>query len=703
MKILIISPPFSQLNSPYASLSFLQGFLKANGTDCSVVDLGIKMTNSMYSKEGLEKLRTYIEENQVYDQDARFFLDNFDKYFQSIDDLVLFLKGKTDRFDHDIPKWKMSSSALKKDISGLNDLDYNLYLASLYFEDIFLFFKTAAPGYGLSRYAESLSLSPPVFEIVRNGLDSVSFTDGFMISELEKCGLENYEIIAFTIPFPGTLTGALKVARHIRDKHPDKIIVFGGGYINTELRSLSDPGIFEFTDFICLDDGEVPLLRIIEFAKGKITKDQLVRTYCSEEGKVQFYDNSDQTFDINRGTPDYSDLDMDDYIPVYESVNPMMRLWSEKNTLKLRLARGCYWHRCAFCDTTLPYIKDYAPENTDDLIADIVKMVNQTGITRFHFTDEAIPPAVAIKLSVELIRQKIKITWWGNIRFDKAFTEDVCMLLKHAGCIAAVGGLESACGRTLSSMNKGVLIEDAVGVMRNFKSAGILVHAYMIYGFPTETAHDLIDSAEVLRQLFAAGLVDSAFWHRFALTVHSPVFTQREKYRISVPDPDPKPFANNDIEYIDGSGNEPDRFGGGLKKATYNFMLGIGLDKDINTWFAFRTPLPSVKKRFLRKILEKPLPLPDQSKKIIWLGGEVTLKGKIVIIEGLNGVIEYELPYKISNWLKKLMNSASVFSSDGIKVSEAAKTFPGYQGIKFSGFVANEIWDELFDAGLLIV
>ena len=703
MKILLISPPFSQLNSPYASLPFLQGFLKASGTDCTVFDLGNKATNEMYSKEGLEKLRGHIEQHQVKTEDTDFFLDNFKNYHESIDGLLLFLKGKTDRFSKDIPKWKMSSAALDKDISGLNDHEYDSYLASLHLEDIFLFIKAGSSEYGLSRYAESISLSPPVFDIVREKLNNEDFTDFILKEELEKADPGNFDIIAFTIPFPGTLTGALKCADLIKKNFPGKTIVFGGGYINTELRNLTDPGIFDFTDFICLDDGELPLLKITEFTEGKISKNELVRTYCLENGSVKYYDNSCEPDEIKRGTPDYSGLDMEEYIPVLESVNPMMRLWSENKTLKLRLTKGCYWHRCTFCDTSLPYIKDYSPEKIEDLIRDIKFMTDQTGITRFHFTDEAVPPAVAIQLSVELIRNNIKISWWGNIRFDKAFTEDVCRLLKEAGCIAAVGGLESACGRTLLSMNKGVLIEDAVNVMRNFKSAGILLHAYMIYGFPTESAQDLIDSAEVLRQLFAAGLVDSAFWHRFALTVHSPVFTQREKYNISVPDPEPKPFANNDITYIDRSGNDPDRFGDGLRKATYNFMLGIGLDNNIGKWFSFKTPEPLVKKRFLRKILEKPLPLPDQSKRIIWLGGAVKLKGKIVIIEGLNGIIEYELPYKLSNWLKKMMNSASIFTSDGVKVSEASKTFPTYQGIKFSGFVSNEVWDELFDAGLLII
>jgi radical SAM superfamily enzyme YgiQ (UPF0313 family) len=695
MPVLLISPPFTQLNSPYASLPFLQGTLKANGIKTSCLDLGINISGRLFSKNGLELLGSF---------------DRSEEYLNTIEPVMIYLKknnkelAKAFLSKKFLPPGKMLKTALDRNIAGLDDDEYAKYLCSLYLEDVFLLYQKICPDYGLSRYGEKISVSPPVFGgIYKNIMSENDLINRIMEDEIDKAELEHFSIIAFTIPFPGTLIGALKAAKYIKINYPGKIIVFGGGYINTELRSLTDTGIFEFTDFICLDDGEVPLLKLVEFAHGKITKDQLVRTYGLEDGKVKFYDNSDQTAEFKRGTPDYSDIDMDDYIPVLESVNPMMRLWSEKNTLKLRIAKGCYWHRCAFCDTTLPYIKDYAPENTDDLIADISKMVDKTGLNRFHFVDEAIPPAVAIRLSLALIRHSMKITWWGNIRFDKAFTEDVCMLLKHAGCIAAVGGLESACGKTLSSMNKGVTVEDAVGVMKNFKSAGILVHAYMIYGFPTETDGDLIDSTEVLRQLFSAGMVDSAYWHRFALTVHSPVFRDREKYGISVPDPVPKPFANNDVSYIDNSANQPDRYGEGLRKAAYNFMLGIGIDNDINSWFGIPSPKPAVKKRFVRKILERSLELPDMSKRIVWIGHEVRLKGKIISADGINGRVEYELPHKIAAWLKKLLESSSVYSSDGIKMSEAAETFPCNQGVRFESFIANEIWDDLFEAGLLIV
>ncbi len=694
MSVLLISPPFIQLNSPYSSLPFLMGFLKANDIEASCLDLGIRITERLFSKDGLEHL------------------ENFDikgRYMKTVGPVIGFLRGNNEDLAELVlsgkylPEGKMIRSALKKEQTGLNNVEYARYLCSLYLEDIFLEYQKICPDYGLSRYGERISLSPPVFDGIYRSVFGKNDLVGTMIEEeLEKAGIVNYDIIAFTIPFPGTLTGALKAAKHIKRNYPEKIVVLGGGYINTELRELTDPSIFEFTDFICLDDGEIPLQRITEFFENKIKKSELVRTFYREDNKVVFADNSQLNIEVDRGAPDYSGLDMNIYIPVYESVNPMMKLWSEKDTLKLRLAKGCYWHKCAFCDTSLPYIRDYKAEEIEDLIKDIEKMIGQTGLNRFHFVDEALPPALLTKLSIELLRRNIKITWWGNIRFDKAFTEDVCRLLKEAGCIAAVGGLESACDRTLRRMNKGITVSEATRVMANFSSAGILVHAYMIYGFPGETGPDLIESAEILRQMFAAGILHSAYWHRFALTVHGQVFGHSEKYGIEVTGKLNNPFANNDISYIDKNGNDPDRFGDGLKKAVYNWMHGTALKNKIISWFDFDTPVPKLKD-YVNCILNSPSPMPDMNRRVIWLGKGSVVKGKNIVVRGINGETEYELPGKLSKWLKELTDQSSLISDKEVKLSEAQKTFPSGSGITFIQFLCNEIWDELFEAGLLII
>ena len=60
-----------------------------------------------------------------------------------------------------------------------------------------------------------------------------------------------------------------------------------------------------------------------------------------------------------------------------------------------------------------------------------------------------------------------------------------------------------------------------------------MVHAYLMYGFPTQTAQETIDSLEVVRQLFEAGVVQSGFWHQFAMTAHSPIGINPEKLRLN--------------------------------------------------------------------------------------------------------------------------------------------------------------------------
>jgi radical SAM superfamily enzyme YgiQ (UPF0313 family) len=707
MKVLLISPPFVQLNSAYSALPFLKGVLASNDIESGCIDLGIRIANRLFSKEGIERLFEAAGKNPK-NEDLIFFVSHMKEYTETVGSVISFLKGNNPVMAENIiekgylPEWKMSKSAMI--IGTQNAFDYARYRASLYLEDIFLFYKAVCPDYGLSKYGESLAVSPPVFDgILRSVLSDDDMISKLIIDELDKTDMSGYDLTAFTVPFPGTLIGALKSARYIKEKYPEMKIALGGGYVNTELRSLRDKKIFDFVDFICLDDGEIPLLQLSSFISNRISEDDLVRTYFMKNGEVVYSDNSQNEISFKRCAPDYSGIVFSEYIPVIETLNPMMKLWSEKDTLKLRLAKGCYWHKCEFCDTSLPYIKKFAPEKIDDIIGDIKKMVNQTGITRFHFTDEAIPPALAIRLSAALIRENIAITWWGNVRFDPAFTEDACVLLNRAGCIAAVGGLESCCPKTLENMNKGISIGDAVKVIRNFKSAGILVHAYMIYGFPMETRRDLADSAEILRQLFSEALLDSAYWHRFALTRHSNVFRGRNRYKINVPDPDLKPFANNDIPYIDNSGESIDEMGPGLRKAVYNWMLGSGTGLPIASWFETSVPKPTVKKNFVRRIIEDNRLDIKPDHKIVWLGPEPKVNGKVIKINGADGSLEFELPGSLSSWLAKLLEDSSIFRGDGLQFDKTSGSFPKDSGIKFSDLLNNEIWDELQDAGLLII
>jgi radical SAM superfamily enzyme YgiQ (UPF0313 family) len=230
-------------------------------------------------------------------------------------------------------------------------------------------------------------------------------------------------------------------------------------------------------------------------------------------------------------------------------LNPMHRLWSDGRWNKLTVAHGCYWKKCSFCDVSLDYIGRYDASPPPTLVDRIESIIEETGQTGFHFVDEAAPPKALKALAEELARNRA-ISWWGNIRFEKSFTPELCLQLADSGCIAVSGGLEVASDRLLKLMQKGVSVEQVARVTRAFSDAGILVHAYLMYGFPTQTVQDTVDALEYVRQLFAAGCIQSGFFHRFVCTVHSPVGLHPEAVRRDFEKPlPPVSFAKNDVGF----------------------------------------------------------------------------------------------------------------------------------------------------------
>jgi len=501
------------------------------------------------------------------------------------------------------------------------------HLATLYLEDISDFIvECIDPNFGFSRYAERLGRSANSFDELYIALQQQpTYIDTLLLSIL-KVKIETIQpnVFLISVPFPGNLYAAFRSAQWIKRHYPEIKILMGGGFANTELRSLSDERVFEFFDFISLDDGELPLELIIEnIESGSNT--EFKRTFLLENGKV-VYKNNTLRHDYKQahvGTPDYSDLLLDQYISVIEIVNPMHRMWSDGRWNKLTMAHVCYWGKCTFCDISLDYIKVYEPIAAGILCDRMEEMIAQTGETGFHFVDEAAPPALMRELALEILRRKLAVTWWTNIRFEKSFTKDLCQLLKASGCIAVSGGLEVASDRLLQLIDKGVTVEQVAKVTCNFTEAGVMVHAYLMYGYPTQTVQETVDSLEMVRQLFEAGVLQSGFWHQFAMTAHSPVGMYPEKFGVVKDSDIIGTFANNDLTYTDTTGIDHNQFSFGLKKSLYNFMHGICLDYDLQDWFDFTIPKTTIRPDFIYEALEEETNFSIKpNAKVIWLGGK---------------------------------------------------------------------------------
>lgn len=630
----LITPPFTQLNTPYPATAYLKGFLNTKNITAYQADLGIEVTLALFSKKGLQQLFADIEKNHpAIDPNIQRILALKEDYISTIDDVILFLQGKRPTLAHLISKREFLPEASR--FAQIDDLtwafgtmgtqDMAKHIATMYLEDLSDLIKaTVDEHFGFSRYAEWLGRSAASFDELYSALQQeYSYLDHILINLLEKKMSDvKPELVAISVPFPGNLYTSFRCAQWIRKHYPNTKIAMGGGYPNTELRSLSDPRVFEFYHFITLDDGEAPIEILIEHLHGKKTVHELKRTFTLIDGKVT-YMNDKACSDYKQsqvGTPDYSDLLLDRYISAIEVVNPMHSLWSDGRWNKLTMAHGCYWGKCTFCDISLDYIKLYEPVAASLLVDRMEELIKQTGQNGFHFVDEAAPPALMRALALEIIRRRLVVSWWTNVRFEKSFTRDLCLLLRSSGCIAVSGGLEVASDRLLNLIQKGITVAQVAKVSKHFTEAGVMVHAYLMYGFPTQTAQETIDSLEMVRQMFETGVVRSAFWHLFTMTAHSPIGLEPAKFNVRKINNTVGSFANNDIDHLDPSGADHERYGVGLKKALFNYMHATCFDYPLQKWFDFKVPKISIPSDYIRKAIEEPEYLSAPNSKVVWIG-----------------------------------------------------------------------------------
>ena len=615
LKVLSVIAPMTQLNTPYPSTAYLTGFLRSRGFEAVQEDLALALVLELFSADGFKAVREHIAELPQPQRTMRVvaFDEQFDRYLSTIGPTLAFLQGRDATLAHRIcsraflpegPRFDSLDVYIDEDggdplawaFGALGVHDRARHLATLYLNDIADVLREAIdPRFEFVRYGESLALSQPTFEPLAAALAvPLNMIDRTLLA-LTRAAIARHQprVLLISVPFPGAVYAAFRIAQAVKAHDPGITTVLGGGYVNTELRELKEPRVFDYFDHLTLDAGERPLLALLEHLQGRRSAQRLVRTYRRdpETGAVHYVNwiEADIAF-AEVGTPTWDGLPLDRYLSLLDMLNPMHRLWSDGRWNKLTVAHGCYWKKCSFCDVSLDYISRYEGASAATLVDRIQAIVAETGQTGFHFVDEAAPPKALKTLAAELQRRQLAVSWWGNIRFEKSFTPELCQQLADSGCIAISGGLEVASDRLLKLMKKGVSVDQVARVTKAFADAGVLVHAYLMYGFPTQTVQDTVDALEYVRQLFENGCIQSGFFHRFACTVHSPVGQHPEEYGVTLQPLPPITFATNDVGFIDPTGVDHDALGVALRKALYNYMHGIGLEQDVRSWFGIRVP-----------------------------------------------------------------------------------------------------------------
>lgn len=692
MNVLILQPPIAQLNTAYPSGAYLSAFLKSLGHETRWLDLNISLFYEIFSRHGLTRLFALCEKNALRIADnaeksgdtatafnLRRYVSQKNLWIEWIDFITAILRTGTARtkdfragsgfesahrfvFGAYMPR----GSRMETYLANLNhDLttDDARPLASLALADLADFIAVAFDkNFSLVRYAESLTVSESTFAQIEKGADSPILKE-FYTPMLERLFGENSAateqtaafaprdnertLVLVSIPFAGTFAAALATGRFFKTHFVESVYVcLGGGFVNTELRETNERALVNYCDAICYDRGyasykdllaAIPrqsqhsyesIFKIRQFTHDKII-DPLPESSKSYEQSLVYEKEITSSL-----IPDFSDIDFALYPRLIDDTNPMHRLWSDGAWLKAYMAHGCYWHKCAFCDVTLDYVSGYCPTNIRSLYEGLLAQCESKGVFGIHFVDEAMPPALMIAFARENIARGSPITWWGNVRFEKSFTRDVADFLAAGGLIGVSAGLESATSGGLSAIHKGTDLESVTGACCAFKEAGILVHAYMIYGYWRETPQDLINSMETLRQFYANGLLDSCFWHKFVLTRHSRVYKEWQEGKI----PDLKPvdpqtekdaplFAKNGLHF-EGE-KKSCKYGDALDLSLNQWMHGEDLEKPVQKWFGFPVPKPTVPRDFIKKLIEKyeakrdaDFAKPFTHEQGIWLGGE---------------------------------------------------------------------------------
>jgi hypothetical protein len=692
-KIALVLPPFTQLNTPYPSIGYLARCLSQNGYNSSLRDFGIELALKIYSREGVGIIFDYLEHHsQITDipEEAWRAIVLRENYENTVDDVISFLQGNNGTLasrilsGHFLPMGPRLSAANLEPFGTMGRIDAARYLATLYLEDISdIITEMIDPGFSFARYQPQLATGPVSFSPIAKRLEKTTLIDTWLDELIETI---DADIVGISVPFPGTLYGALRIGKKLKQK--GKTIWLGGGYINTELREIHDDRFWQCVDRVTYDDGEGPIIELLKDYLGQ--KTNLHRT----RSKLLYY-NEAAPYSKFIAAAKYNNLDLSQYLQVIDTLNPTHRIWSDGRWNKITLAHGCYWKKCAFCDINLDYIERYEPTSISTLVDTIEELIAETGVTGFHFVDEAAPPSLMKKFALELLRRKINITWWGNIRFEKAFTTDLCALLAKAGLIAVTGGLETASNRLLKYMNKGITIEQAACTTAAFQQSGIMVHAYLMYGFPTQTIQETIDSMEVVRQMFAQGLLNSGFWHRFTLTKHSAIFQNPSKYKVQIPPLPEGSFTSNDLDHIDVTGIDHDLFDTALSQSLNQWMQGKNLDVAVHQFFQFEAPKTSVKKNLIKNAVI----LSDEKEngRLLWTGEYPLFTEHSVLFHSLDSYIEIPINTEEEQWLCDVLEDANIGSEERPYKDDIKNKYP--RSIKRF----KNLWIKLKKMGMIVL
>lgn len=478
MKVSLLFPPTWHPSQPYLSLPSLTGFLRQGGvSDVSQRDLGIELLDCMLTRAyGTRVYQQLIDLHRRLERTASGETgygsrEHYAKVTESLD-----------RFAYLVERIELAKDTLRGE--GFYDLD--AYRASLFMIDKWLelissiYFPTRLTvvdnQFGDYSIYSSKDLLKIVCDEARNPYRSL-MRDMFLPSIIG----DGPDLIGVSITATSQIIPGLTLCKLIKEAAPDLHVTIGGSIFTRLVDNVRRcPRLFELADDIVVFEGETALLELINQLAGKKEYGKVPNLIHRQNGKITvnqpFYSEN-----VNRlPAPNYDGFPLDRYL-------------SPEPVLPIQFSRGCYYKDCAFCALTLDH-QNFRQKDPERTIDELAWLKQRYGARHFFFTDECFALAPTRRLCRQMIEKRLDVKWTCEMRFEKNLTRDLLALMRDAGCLKIVFGLESFNQRVMDLMKKGIKQEWVRRITDDCVDLGIAVHCYIIVGFPTETEDEALET-----------------------------------------------------------------------------------------------------------------------------------------------------------------------------------------------------------------
>jgi hypothetical protein len=252
---------------------------------------------------------------------------------------------------------------------------------------------------------------------------------------------ENPDFVGFSLNYLSQALCTFAMIGFVKQLQPRQKIILGGSLVTSWIRLGTDRNIFHgLVDEMIAGAGEQKLLELLGVEDDSTTH-----------------------------PPDYNCFPLDQYL-------------SPGLILPYSSARGCYWHKCAFCPEKAEG-NAYLPLEISQVTQDLQILTRQMNPTLIHILDSSISPSLLNALA----QTPPGVPWYGFTRITQHLTdEDFCFSLKRSGCAMLKLGIESGDQEVLDQLNKGIDLPTASTVLKTLKKAGIATYCYFLFGTPPE-------------------------------------------------------------------------------------------------------------------------------------------------------------------------------------------------------------------------